>query len=70
MSRKYQLFSADSHLEISPERWTKRIPVKYRDRAPRLVKLANGGDGIHFYTLNRSKATVEVCKRLKPNHAA
>lgn len=32
--------------------------------------LANGVEGIHFYTLNRSKATVEVCKRLKPNHAA
>jgi hypothetical protein len=43
---KYRLFSADSHLEISPERWTERVPVKYRDRAPRLVKLANGGDGI------------------------
>ena len=41
-----RLFSADSHLEISPERWTQRVPEKYRDRAPRLVKLPNGGDGI------------------------
>lgn len=41
-----RLFSADSHLEISPERWTKRVEEKYRDRAPRLVKLPNGGDGI------------------------
>ncbi len=41
-----KLFSADSHLEISPERWTKRVPAKYRDRAPRLIKLANGGDGV------------------------
>jgi len=46
MARKYRLFSADSHLEISPERWTGRVPEKYRDRAPRLVKLANGGDGV------------------------
>lgn len=46
MASKYRLFSADSHLEISPSRWTDRIPEKYRDRAPRLVKLANGGDGI------------------------
>jgi len=46
MARKYRLFSADSHLEISPSRWTNRVPEKYRDRAPRLVKLANGGDGI------------------------
>lgn len=41
-----RLFSADSHLEISPERWTKRVEEKYRDRAPRLVKLPNGGDGV------------------------
>ena len=46
MASKYRLFSADSHLEISPARWTDRVPEKYRDRAPRLVKLANGGDGI------------------------
>ena len=46
MASKYRLFSADSHLEISPERWTERVPAKYRDRAPRLVKLPNGGDGI------------------------
>jgi predicted TIM-barrel fold metal-dependent hydrolase len=43
---RYKLFSADSHLEISPSRWTARVPAKYRDRVPRLVKLANGGDGI------------------------
>lgn len=46
MPSKYRLFSADSHLEIAPSRWTDRVPEKYRDRAPRLVKLANGGDGI------------------------
>jgi hypothetical protein len=46
MASKYRLFSADSHLEISPQRWTHRVPAKYRDRAPRLIKLANGGDGV------------------------
>ncbi|HEX9663072.1 MAG TPA: amidohydrolase family protein [Candidatus Binatia bacterium] len=46
MVSKYRLFSADSHLEISPGRWTDRVPEKYRDRAPRLIKLPNGGDGI------------------------
>jgi predicted TIM-barrel fold metal-dependent hydrolase len=44
--KNYKLFSADSHLEISPERWTARVPAKYRDRAPRLIKLPNGGDGV------------------------
>jgi methylenetetrahydrofolate reductase (NADPH) len=32
--------------------------------------LANGVDGIHFYTLNKSKATVEICQALSFAHAA
>lgn len=46
MARKYKLFSADSHLEISPDRWRDRVPRKHRDRAPKLIKLPNGGDGV------------------------
>lgn len=46
MARKYRIISADSHLEIAPERWTRRVPANYRDRAPRLVRLPDGGDGI------------------------
>ena len=30
--------------------------------------LNNAVDGLHFYTLNRSKATVEICKSLKTDH--
>jgi len=30
----------------------------------------NGVDGIHFYTLNKSKATVQICKALNLPHAA
>ncbi len=32
--------------------------------------LRNDVDGIHFYTLNKSKATVEICKALDIPHAA
>ncbi|HEY8666348.1 MAG TPA: methylenetetrahydrofolate reductase [NAD(P)H] [Tepidisphaeraceae bacterium] len=32
--------------------------------------LANSVDGLHFYTLNKSKATVQICKDLNPKHAA
>lgn len=38
-------FSGDSHLEISPERWTSHVPSRFRDRAPRRVTLDDGGDG-------------------------
>ncbi len=32
--------------------------------------IANGVDGVHFYTLNKSKATVQICKMLDIPHAA
>lgn len=44
MARAYKVISADSHLEMASERWTHRIPAKYRDYAPRTVRLAEGGD--------------------------
>ena len=31
--------------------------------------LANNVDGLHFYTLNKSKATVQICKALNIAHA-
>jgi predicted TIM-barrel fold metal-dependent hydrolase len=44
MPRKVQMVSGDSHLDFPPERWTHRVPAKWRDRAPRRIKLANGDD--------------------------
>lgn len=44
MGSTYHVISADSHLEISPDRWRTHVDPTYRDRAPRLVKLADGGD--------------------------
>src|SRR5262249_26414796 len=40
------LTSSDGHLEVRPERWTPRMPAKLRDRAPRTIKLPDGGDAI------------------------
>lgn len=45
MPREYKIVSADSHLETDTKNWIHRIPEKYRDRAPRLVKTETGGDG-------------------------
>src|SRR5262249_43713844 len=44
MPRQYRLMSADGHLEVPPERWSHRVPEKFRDRAPRTLKLPDGGD--------------------------
>lgn len=42
----YKVISGDSHLDLAPDRWTGRVPAKWRDRAPRRVQLANGEDGV------------------------
>ena len=39
---KYRCISADSHLEIRPDRYAKRVPAKYRDRAPKVITLEDG----------------------------
>jgi predicted TIM-barrel fold metal-dependent hydrolase len=42
--RVYRYISGDSHLEIDSKHWLPRVPEKFRDRAPRLVKLDDGAD--------------------------
>src|SRR5882672_4899606 len=45
MGRKYRIISADGHLETPPDRWVRHVPDRYKERAPRLVKLEDGGQG-------------------------
>lgn len=42
MDAKYNCISGDSHLAVKPEAYTYRMPAKYRDRAPRTIKMQNG----------------------------
>jgi uncharacterized protein len=44
MGRKYRVISADGHLEVPPDRWMKHVPERYSERAPRLVRLEDGGE--------------------------
>ena len=44
MARSYRYISGDSHLEIDSKHWLPRVPEKFRDQAPRLVRQAHGGD--------------------------
>ena len=46
MARQYRIVSGDAHLELDPERWTGRVPAKWRERAPRRITLPDGGDGV------------------------
>jgi predicted TIM-barrel fold metal-dependent hydrolase len=46
MANKYPMLSSDGHLEVLPERWTQRMPAKYRDQAPTTTTLPDGSDAI------------------------
>lgn len=48
MTRDYKCVSGDTHLEIPNERWTHRVDPKYRDRAPKSVRLDTGADATVF----------------------
>src|SRR4051812_37765259 len=43
---KYEAVSADTHLEAPPTGWVERMPANLRDKAPQVVKLEDGGDGV------------------------
>lgn len=44
MSRTYRYISGDSHLEVHPGNWTPRVPAEYREMAPSIVRMPDGGD--------------------------
>ena len=44
MGREYRLISADGHVIEPPDMWSKYLPKKFADRAPKLVKDEKGGD--------------------------
>ncbi len=43
--RHHGIISADGHLESPPETWVRSVPELWRERAPRLVHLPEGGEG-------------------------
>jgi len=48
MARRYKLISADSHIDLSPDVWRHRVPAKWRDDAPRVVKLETGAEAVQM----------------------
>lgn len=42
MKKDYQLISGDSHVNEPPDLWTKRLPTKYKDRAPHMRRFEQG----------------------------
>ena len=41
---KYRIISSDDHVFEPPDLWTSRVEPKFRDRAPYLERMEDGGD--------------------------
>ena len=63
----YNLISADSHLEIDAKWWRERVPLEYRDQAPRVVRLPDGSDAwlIERKSTGRGRIPQAVSRRLR-----
>ena len=46
MARQYKVFSGDGHIDLNPDVWRNRVAAKWRDRAPKRVKMPNGSDAV------------------------
>src|SRR5437016_1124403 len=44
----YPVLDADAHVNEPPDTWKGRVPAKFADRAPRVVRLEDGGDAWQF----------------------
>ena len=46
MARQYMCISGDGHIDLNPDIWRDRVQPKYRERAPKRVKMPNGSDAV------------------------
>jgi predicted TIM-barrel fold metal-dependent hydrolase len=46
MARQYKVISGDGHIDLNPDVWRGRVATKWRDRAPKRVKMPNGSDAV------------------------
>jgi len=46
MARQYKCISGDGHIDLNPDIWRERVQSKWRERAPKRVKMPNGSDAV------------------------
>jgi len=46
MVREYKVISGDGHIDLNPDVWRDRVAAKWRERAPKRVKMPNGSDAV------------------------
>jgi uncharacterized protein len=46
MALRYNCISGDGHIDLNPDIWRERVQAKFRERAPKRVKMPNGSDAV------------------------
>jgi predicted TIM-barrel fold metal-dependent hydrolase len=54
---KYKVFSSDNHVVEAPNCFSDHVPAKYKDRVPKILRGADGGDGWSWDGVTPPKAT-------------
>ena len=58
MPREYKCISGDGHIDLNPDIWRDHVQAKWRDRAPKRVKMPNGSDAVVISTAAVMSRTV------------
>jgi len=67
MARQYKCISADGHIDLDPDIWRDRVQSKWRDRAPRRIKMPNGSDAVVID--NGKPNTIGITRSVRVPHA-
>ncbi|MCB9725516.1 MAG: amidohydrolase [Spirochaetaceae bacterium] len=62
----YRLISADSHVNEPPDLWTKRVPMRLRDRAPRIERFDEGDAWVIEGVSDPINFGMNACAGLEP----
>ena len=67
MSHKYKCISGAGHIDLNPDIWRDRVQAKWRERAPKRVKMPNGSDAV---VIDGGKAnTIGITRSVRVAHA-
>ena len=67
MPRQYKCISSDGHIDLNPDIWRDRVQAKWRDRAPKRVKMPNGSDAV---VIDSGKPnTIGITRSVRVPHA-
>ncbi|MDX1486440.1 MAG: amidohydrolase family protein [Alphaproteobacteria bacterium] len=66
MTMDYKVINGDGHIDLNPDLWRDRVAKKFRDRAPKCVRLPHGSDAV--VTDGGKPRTIGITRSVAVNH--